>query len=127
MVKSTHASILFFICFALVLLGLNISSFAQDKAKLYAEIAGDYEFDIEGQVILITFLVEDGALYGTQEDDPDPPTPLDPVEGKELEFEATNQNGDFYEISFARDEDGKITKCLIITMGIEIEGVKLKE
>ena len=88
---------------------------------------GDYEFDAEGQVMIITFLVEDGALYGNQEGDPDPPTPLDPVEGKELEFEATNTNGQFFEISFSRDEDGKITKCLIITMEMEVEGVKIKK
>lgn len=107
--------------------GLNISSFAQDNAKLYAEIAGDYEFDLEGQVTIITFLVEDGVLLGTQEGDPDPPTPLDPVEGKELAFEATGEDGQFYEISFSRDEDGKITKCLIITGGMEVEGVKIKK
>ena len=101
--------------------------YSQDKAKLYAEIAGDYEFDLEGQVTIITFLVEDGALFGTQEGNPEPPTSLDPVEGKELAFEATNEGGQFYEISFSRDEDGKITKCLIITQGMEIEGVKIKK
>ena len=120
-------SILVLVCFALLLFGLNISSYSQDKAKLYAEIAGDYEFDLEGQVTIITFLVEDGALYGTQEGNPEPPTSLDPVEGKELAFEATNEGGQFYEISFSRDEDGKITKCLIITQGMEIEGVKIKK
>ena len=127
MVKKHTKSILFFVCFTLVLFGLNITSFAQDKAKLYAEIAGDYEFDLEGQITIITFLVKDGALFGTQENDQSPPTPLEPVEGKELEFEATNEGGQFYEISFSRDEDGKITKCFIITMGMEVEGVKIKK
>lgn len=127
MVKNRTKSILIIICFTLLLFGLNSSSFAQDKAKLYAEIAGDYEFDAGGQVIMITFLVKDGALYGTQEGDPDPPTPLEPVEGKELAFEATNSYGQFFEISFSRDEEGKITQCLIITEGMEVEGVKIKK
>lgn len=126
MKKNTYKSILVFVCFALVIFGLNISSLAQDKAKLYAEIAGDYEFNVEGQIIIIIFSVEDGALFGTSENDPDPPTPIDPVEGKELEFEATNENGDFYAFIFSRDEDGKITKCLLIAMGMEVEGVKIK-
>ena len=127
MEKNHTKTILVLVSFALLLLGLNISTFAQDKAKLYAEIAGDYEFDAEGQVIIITFLVKDGALYGTQEGDPNPPTPLEPVEGRELAFEATNEIGQFFEISFSRDEDGKITKCLLITEGFEIEGVKIEK
>lgn len=125
MAKNTQRSIVVFVCFALVMFGLNISSLAQDKAKLYADIAGDYEFTVEGQVLIITFLVEDGALFGTQEDDPDPPTPIVPVEGKELEFEATNENGDFFEFIFSRGEEGKITNCLLITQGMELEGIKI--
>ena len=126
MEKTAQKSMLICICFALMLSGLNVSSFAQDKAKLYAEIVGDYEYAYEGQVILITYSVEDGILYGTQEGDPDPPTPLEPVEGSELAFTATGSDGNLYEISFSRDEDGKITKSLLATMGIEIEGTKIK-
>jgi hypothetical protein len=125
MEKITQKSILVYVCLTVVLFAFSFSSFAQDKAKLYTEIAGDYEFDLDGQVIIITFLVEDGALFGTQENDPDPPTPLVPVEGKELEFEATNNNGEFFEISFSKGEDGKINKCLLITQGMELEGIKL--
>ena len=105
MLKITQSTILIFVCFAVVLFGLNISSFAQDKTNLYAEIAGDYEFYVEGQVLVIIFSVEDGALFGTAENDPDPPTPINPVEGKKLEFEATNENGDFFEFIFSRDEE----------------------
>ncbi len=123
--KITQKSILVFVCLAIVLFTFNFSTLAQDKAKLYAEIAGDYEFYLDGQVIIIIFLVEDGALFGTQENDPDPPTPIVPVEGKELEFEATNNNGEFFEFIFSRGEDGKISKCLLITQGMELEGIKL--
>ena len=37
------------------------------------------------------------------------PTPLDRVEGKELEFEATDE-GQFFEIKFSRDQNGKIVQ-----------------
>ena len=43
----------------------HAASFAQEKTdtkKLYAEIAGDYEFEFEGQVTVITFFVKDGVL-----------------------------------------------------------------
>lgn len=127
MVKGAQKSIFFFICFALVLFGLNISSFTQDKAKLYAEIAGNYQYEFEGQVINIIYSVEDGVLYGNTEGNPEPPSLLEPVEGKELEFTATGDDGNLYVINFSRDEEGKITKSLLSTQGIEIEGIKIKK
>jgi hypothetical protein len=33
----------------------------------------------------------------------------------------------FFEITFSRDENGKITKCLILTMGMKVEEVKIKK
>lgn len=116
-------------CFAAALFLCSAASFAQEKAdkgKLYAEIAGDYEFDIEGQVTIITFFVEGGVLMGKDSTE-DQGTPLDPVEGKELEFEATTDEGQFFEIKFSRDESGKITKCLLATMGAEFEGAKAEK
>jgi hypothetical protein len=127
MVKGTKQSFFIFICFALVLFGLNISSFSQDKAKLYAEIAGVYEYEYQGQVVTIVYSVEDGALYGNTEGNPEPPSLLEPVEGKELEFTATGDDGNLYEISFSRDEEGKITKSLLTTQGMEIVGIKIKK
>lgn len=126
MTLRTKKSILFFACLVLVMSGLNASSLFQDKAKLYTEIAGNYEFEVEGQILVIIFSVEDGILYGDTEGDPGPPSEIEPVEGKELEFTATGADGNLYEITFSRDEEGKITKCLLSVMGMELEGVKIK-
>jgi len=126
MEKFTQKSLFILFCFSLVLFGLSVTAFAQDKTKLYEEIAGDYEYEYEGQVIIISYSVEDGILYATQEGDPEPPSQLDPVQGKELEFETTGGDGNLYVISFSRDEEGKITKSSLATMDIEIEGVKIK-
>jgi hypothetical protein len=122
-----------FLCFisslTLVLFVCNAVFFGQEKTdteKLYAEIAGDYEFEYEEQVDIITFFVEDGVLMGRDSDD-DEGTPLEPVEGKELGFEATSDAGQLFEITFSRDESGMITKCLLVTMGMEIQGVKIKK
>jgi hypothetical protein len=125
--RNTQKSVLTFICFALLLFGLNVLTSAQEKAKLYEEIAGDYEYEYEGQYIVISYWVEEGDLYATQEGDPDPPSKLDPVEGKELVFETTGSDGNLYIIGFQRDEEGKITKSTLATMDIEIEGVRIKK
>ena len=115
--------------FILVLLVSNPVSFTQEKTdteKLYAEIAGEYEFDFEGQVETITFYIQDGDLMGRDSDD-DEGTVLDPVEGDELAFEVTTEEGQYIELIFSRDDDGLITQCLLKTMGMEIQGVKISE
>jgi hypothetical protein len=106
---------------------INKAFFAQDKTdtqELYVEIAGDYEFEFEGQVDAITFYVEDGILMGRDSDD-DRGTPLEPAEDQEMGFEVTTEEGQFIEITFSRDENGKITNCILKTMGMEIKGVKI--
>ena len=95
-----------------------------DTEKLYKEISGSYEFNMEGQVIILNFHVKDGSLYGTQEGD-DEEVDIEPVELENMSFEATDMDGTYYEINFSRDEDKKITKCLILTDGMEIEGTKI--
>jgi hypothetical protein len=113
----------------LMLLICNVTSYAlknTDTEKLYSEISGDYEFEYEGDSSIITFFVKDGVLMG-RDSESDPGTPLEPVEGKELEFGATSDDGQFFEITFSRDDSGKITKCLLVTKGMEIAGVKIKK
>ena len=114
---------------ALAVFVCHAAVFAQEKRdteKLYGEIAGDYEFEVEGQVEVLSFFVKDGVLMGRDSSD-DSGTPLEPVEGKELEFTAVSDEGQFFEITFTRDENGKITKCKLATMGQEFEGIKAKK
>ena len=108
------------------------TSIAQEKKvdtkKLLEEIAGHYEFEAPDQTLYITFWVEDGVLKAKDENDPDDEIViLEPIEGKELAFEVTTQGGQVIELQFSSDEEGKITKCTVIAMGIEIEGVKIKK
>lgn len=106
--------------------GVSISQEKKvDKEKLYKEIVGEYEFDFEGQVMIIKFWVEDGKLLAGPEGEE--PAELEPVEGEELKFQATTPDGEFFEMEFSRDEKGKITKCKINTMGMEFEGKKIKD
>jgi hypothetical protein len=68
--------------------------------------------------------VEDGVLMGRDSDD-DKGTALEPVEGQELTFEVTTDQGQYFKITFSRDENGKITQCLLVTMGFDIQGKKI--
>lgn len=96
-----------------------------DTEKLYEEISGKYEFSMEGEIINLKFFVKDGTLFGIQEND-DEEVELEPVKIESMSFETTDNDGEFYEISFSRDEDEKITKCVILFQGMEIVGIKIE-
>ena len=97
-----------------------------DAEKLYEEISGRYEFYVDGQVTILDFQVKDGSLYGISEGDSEE-VKIEPVELEDMTFEATDMDGMFYEIQFSRDEDKEITKCVVLTEGMELVGNKIKE
>ncbi len=117
--------VVFVLC--LFLSSLAVSALIQEKQvdmkKLYEDISGTYDFDLDGQVTVLIFYVKDGTLYGISEGD-DEEVEILPVELEKLSFEATDMDGQFYEITFSRDKDDHITKCVILTDGMEIEGLK---
>lgn len=93
--------------------------------KKYAPILGDYEFDMEGQVMLVSFWVENGGLWGGPEGQE--AAELEPVEGNELKFEINTPDGSFMELEFKKDEAGKVVKCIALGMGMEMEGIKIEK
>ncbi|NOR15350.1 MAG: hypothetical protein GQ544_06575, partial [Candidatus Aminicenantes bacterium] len=100
-----------------------LGALAQEKK--YADIVGDYEFDMEGQIMLVSFWVEDGELWGGPEGEE--AAVLESVEGKPLNFEINTSDGQYYVLEFVTDDSGKIVKCLVDAMGMEMEGVKIKK
>ena len=70
-------------------------------------------------------MVEDGKLTAVPEDDE--PAVLEPVEGEELKFQVSLPYGSVLDLEFIRDKKGKITKCRISGMGMEMEGKKIKD
>ncbi len=113
----------------LLLFLLSGISFSQEKKagtkKILKKIAGKYEFSWEGPISIITFWVEDGKLKAAPEGEE--PAVLEPVEGEELKFRASIPDGSVIDLEFIRDEKGKITKCKISGMGMEMEGQKIKD
>ncbi len=97
-----------------------------DVQKIYASVAGTYEFTYEGQSLTVVFLVKDGKLYGREESDSEE-AEIKPLDLNALKFETTVQStGQYYEIVFSRDESGKLNKCRLVTGGIGIDGVRVK-
>jgi hypothetical protein len=94
-----------------------------DAKKNLQEIAGDYDFDIQGQAMLINFFERDGKLFGAPVGET--PEEILPVKGSLLKFEVTpGGGGQLYELEFVRNEKGVIDKCIIKTMGNEMIGIK---
>lgn len=111
----------------LVLFIISASMFAFDAAGggKYDALVGDFEFDFQGQVMIITFAEEDGKLMAAPQGQE--AVELEPVEGDDMKFDVTTPEGQYYEIVFAKDEAGKVNLCTLITMGMEVEGVRVKE
>lgn len=106
--------------------GLAVLAQESDDAlkKKYAPILGDYEFDQQGQVMLVSFWVENGGLWGGPEGQE--AAELTPVEGNDLKFEIDTPDGQYMELEFIKDESGEVVKCTVLMMGMEMEGVKIK-
>ena len=94
----------------------------EDPVKILKEIAGDYDFLVQGQTMAFNFYEEKGKLFGAPTGET--PEEIKPVEGKELQYEVTTSEGQYYQLEFVRNEQGKIAKCIIRTQGMEFEGIK---
>ena len=111
----------------LALFVLSASLFAyyqEDAEKKYAPLVGDFEFDMQGQIMVVSFWVEDGKLVGAPEGET--PEELEPVEGEDLKFEVNTADGQFMELEFVKDEAGNINTCIVLMMGMELEGVRIE-
>ncbi len=97
-----------------------------DTKKILEEIAGDYDFDFQGQAMLINFFEKDGKLFGAPVGET--PEEILPVKGSLLKFEVTpGGGGQLFELEFVRNEKAVIDKCILKTMGSEMIGIKRVE
>jgi len=94
-----------------------------DKKALYNEIAGNYDFDIQGQTMTINFFEKDGKLFGAPVGET--PEEILPVQGNPLKFQVTPAgSGQLYELEFVRNDKKVIDKCILLSMGMVMEGKK---
>jgi hypothetical protein len=98
-----------------------------DTAKLFAEIVGDYDFSFEDQFMTIAFWLDKEKLLGAPRGQEDDYAEILCVDPENLKFETTTSEGQYFEIVFSRDEAGEIAKCVLMTQGMVIEGVRVKK
>lgn len=123
-IRATATALLALSCLA----ALTVPAAAQDKPvdmkKLIAEIVGDYDFSIQGESMVIQFTESNGKLFGAPVGET--PEEIRPVEGKPLCFDVTvADGGQYYELQFVRNDKGLIDKCVMNTMGMTVEGMKI--
>ncbi|HSA96312.1 MAG TPA: hypothetical protein VLJ16_09685 [Acidobacteriota bacterium] len=95
-----------------------------DMKKLIAEIVGDYNFDVQGQSMLIQFTESGGKVFGAPVGET--PEEIHPVEGKPLCFDVTvSGSGQYYFLEFVRNEKGVIDTCLLTAEGMTVTGTKV--
>lgn len=103
----------------------------QDAKTKYAELLGDYEFDLADLgmgIIVMNFYVEGDSLWGWPETSSDP-AELIPVEGETFKFYIEDDQEGRYDVVFLKDEQGKYTKCRVVNegMGLDSTGTKTEK
>ncbi|MCJ7679752.1 MAG: hypothetical protein MUP70_03410 [Candidatus Aminicenantes bacterium] len=96
------------------------------QEKLLQEMAGEYEFEYQGQIVVFVFSAENGNLMGAPEGETQ--EIIDTVEGEPMKFTAYDPNGNEWKFQFKRDDEGQITLCLVTidAMGVtDLEGHKI--
>jgi len=94
----------------------------QIQEKKYTDFAGYYEFDIEGQIMVVSFKAEGNKLWIVPKGEE--AAVLEPVADKPLHFKVDSGDGSLIELKFIRDDSGKVVKCIALNQGKEIVGIK---
>ena len=97
-----------------------------DAQKIYAEISGVFTYVAGDRELTVVYWVKEAKLYGAEQGRENESTEIVPVDLAKMKFEATNNDGNYYEIEFSRDEAGKIAKSLMKTRGVEAVGTRIK-
>ena len=94
--------------------------------KLLDELVGGYQLEIQGQKGAFVFIAEEGKLKGAPAGEE--PSLLVPVEGEDMTFEGHSPDGTKHLFKFLRNEDGKVTKCIlsIPAMGLLVDMFKIE-
>jgi hypothetical protein len=89
--------------------------YAQQEIKadteLLDELIGAYELKIQGQTGAFIFIEEEGKLKGAPAGEE--PSLLELMEGQEMTFIGYLPDGTEQLFRFLRNEEGKVTKCLL--------------
>ncbi len=127
--KSDLSAVVAFSFFILCVMNTASFTFQENKVDpiLLEELIGGYEFEIQAQKGAFIFIAEEGKLKGAPAGEN--PSVLEPVEGKDLTFVGYSPDGTEQLFKFMRNEEGKITKCIlsIPAMGLVADMFKIEK
>jgi hypothetical protein len=129
MKKRNLSAVALIALFGFLLVSLSVQALDSGQTpreKIIQEIAGDYEFEFQGQYVVMSFSAEGETLMGAPEGETQ--EVMEPVEGEPMKFTAFDPSGNEWKMEFKKDDEGKITICLITVdaMGItNLEGHKI--
>jgi len=92
--------------------------------EIYIKLLGKYQFEAQGQLILISFLMKDDILHGYWVAK-DEETALYPIRDKELEFFAILDNGEIYDFRFKMNGTGKLVSVVMKFNNVEYRGKRI--
>ena len=95
--------------------------------KLLDELIGPYKVEIQGQTGAFIFIEEDGHLKGAPAGEE--PSVLELMEGEDMTFVGHSPDGTEHLFKFLRNEEGKVTKCIlsIPAMGLVVDMFRIEE
>ena len=110
---------------------LAVSPQEGDAKNKYAELEGDYEFDLNSMgmgIVVMNVYVEGDSLWIWPETSSEP-AEMVPSEDAKFKFTIEDDEEGLYVITFLTDEGGKYTKCRVVNedMGIDATGTKLEK
>lgn len=129
--KGKNSSIGVITCGLFILCVMPKVSFTQQEKKvdpeLLDELIGPYKVEIQGQTGAFIFIKEEGKLKGAPAGEE--PSVLLPKEGEDMTFVGYSPDGTEQFFKFLRNEEGKVTKCIlnIPAAGLVIDMFKIKK
>ncbi len=114
------ASLVLVICPALYVAPPIVAS-DEDLAKKYEKILGRYEFEIEGQRVVIAFLVREGGLWADSGDGR--PAEIKPVNSLNEEFSGVDPDNGRFDVTFIKGEDDRYTKCRFVMKSQDVDAI----
>ena len=115
--------------FVLCLMSATSFALQENKVdpKLLDELIGAYALKIQGQMGAFIFIKEEGNLKGAPAGEE--PSVLELMEGEDMTFVGHSPDGTEHHFKFLRNEEGKVTKCIlsIPAMGLVIDMFKVEE
>jgi hypothetical protein len=112
---------------AVAALGM-VSGLVMAQDKVPAGIAGDYLIDTGTRTLPFTIIVQADKILFDAQIPGGTAAPLTPVEGKALTYKGLDPNGDEMILAFLKDDQGKITGCMVSlpARGMEVKATKVE-